>query len=195
MDKVSLDFSELFTEEKQAPRKPTDAFKTGNTTNISSESQNATERLTEGLARVSAFKLEKRAKKDQDERAEALRICREHQENTAKSQHLQSEILKGLTAGEDIYSLFLKAAKIISVTTANSLFYTQAEKDIIAVYGIGLQEKAPLSIELEQVQRRLDKLTEAVGREQDPDGRERIKRAITAHRARAGELARMIEKA
>lgn len=192
---TALDFSKLFAQEKQAPKTPVDAFNEGNTIETSSQSQNATTGLIEGLDGLPAFKLEKRAKKEHGEREEALRICKEYRENSKESSMLKCEILKGLKAGADIYSLFLKAAKAISLMTGESLFYTQAEKDLIAIYGIGLQEEAPLSVELEQVEKRLQRLTEALGREADPDNGERIKRAITAHKARATELRRMIEKA
>lgn len=194
-NKTALDFSKLFGQEKQAPKTPIDAFKEGDTIKPSSETQNAPTGLIGGLDGLPAFQLEKRAKKEHGEREEALRICKEHRENEKKSSMLQSEILKGLKAGADIYSLFLKAAKAISLMTGESLFYTQAEKDLIAIYGAGLQEKPPLTVELGQVEERLRRLTEALGREAEPDAQERIKRAVTAHEARAKELRRMIEKA
>lgn len=193
-NKSPLDFSGLFGEKKEAPKTPVDAFSKGDTIKVSSENSKAVTGLIGGLESVPAFKLEKRAKNERESREEALRICREHQQNTAKSQMLQSEILKGLKSGEDIYTLFLKAAKAISLMTGESLFYTQAEKDLIAIYGIGLQEKPPLAIELGNVQERLRRLTLAEEKEEDSDSRERIRRAITAHKARAGELQREIEK-
>lgn len=194
-EKVVLDFSKLFEPEKQAPESPVERLSEGNAYKVSSQNKKPATGQIEGLEGQGAYKLVKKAVTEKETREEALRICREHQKNTAQSQQTQSEILKGLKVGEDIYSLFLKAAKIISIMTDNGLFYTQAEKDLIAVYGIGLQEKPALSIELGQVQGRLQKLTEAEGREEDPDSKERIKRAITAHRARAAEIQRAIEKA
>ena len=115
-------------------------------------------------------------------------------ENTLISSTLQTQILKGLTAGEDVYSLFLKAAKVISLMTSNSLFYSQTEEDIKAIYGRGLQEKPPLQMELKEVQERLQRLKEAEKREQDKDSKERIQRAIQAHENKATELRGMIEK-
>lgn len=194
-DNVVLDYSGLFSQEKQAPKSPVDAVSQDNAGNLSSQKEKPATGRIEGLEREQARSLTLQAKKGKEDREEALRICREYQANTAKSQLYQSDILKGIKAGENIYSLFLKAAKIISFMTNNSLFYTQAEKDIIAIHGAGLQEQEALTIELGKVQERLQKLTEAEGREEDPDSRERIQRAITAHRARAGELERMIEKA
>ncbi len=195
MDNLSLDFSKLFEQEKTPSKTAVETSLEGDVINISSEKEKPATGQIGGLAGTSAFSLEKRAKKEQREREEAAKACREHIENTAKSQLLQSEILKGLKAGTDIYTLFLKAAKAVSLMTNNSLFYTQAEKDLIAVYGIGLQEKPPICKELEAVEGRLQRLTEAEGRETEPDNRERIRRAIKAHRARVEELGKLLHTA
>lgn len=42
------------------------------------------------------------------------------------SPQLQAEIIEGLQTGEDIYSLFLKAAQAISIMTADGAFLAQA---------------------------------------------------------------------
>ena len=194
MDNLSLDFSKLFEQEKTPSKKPVEPFYGDNASNLSSQKEKPATGQIGGLTGASVFWLEKRAKKEQRDREEAAIACREHIVNTAKSQLLQSEILKGLKAGADIYALFLKAAKAVSLMTNNSLFYTQAEKDLIAIYGIGLQEKPPLSIELEAVEGRLQRLREAEGRETDPDSRERIRRAVIAHKARAEELGGLLLK-
>ena len=57
-------------------------------------------------------------------------VYKEYQQNIKTSSQLQTEILKGARAGEDIYSLFLKAVKAISLMTSNTLFYSQIEGDI-----------------------------------------------------------------
>lgn len=79
--------------------------------------------------------------------------------------------------------------------TSNSLFYSQIEADIEAIYGRGLQHKPPLQKELQDTQERLQRLLEAEQREQPPDSRERIQRAIEAHRATIERLEDMIAKA
>lgn len=78
--------------------------------------------------------------------------------------------------------------------TSNSVFYSQTEEDLKAIYGRGLQEKPPLQMELEEVQERLQRLREAEKREQASDSKERIQRAIQAHENKATELRGMIEK-
>lgn len=177
-DSVILDFAGLFcrdTEEKQAPEKPV-------------------KRLVEGLESQQAKQLHLEAVREQEERKRTLEIYREYQQNIKTSSQLQTEILKGARAGEDIYSLFLKAVKAISLMTSNNLFYTQLEGDIRAIYGRGLQEAPAIDIELEQVVQRYIKLLEALEREPDGDSKDRIKRAITAHKNRIRELEALKEK-
>ena len=114
------------------------------------------EGLTEGLG---ALQLE--ADRNKAEKDRSLEICRRYQENIRKSEQLQTDILKGARAGEDIYSLFLKAVEAISCMTSNPLFLSQIEGDIKTIYGRGLQEPAPLRLELRETKKRLDRPREA----------------------------------
>lgn len=79
--------------------------------------------------------------------------------------------------------------------TSNSLFYSQIEADIGAIYGRGLQHKPPLQKELQETQARLQRLLEAEQREQPTDSRERIRAAIKANRATIERLEDMIAEA
>ncbi|MCD7837361.1 MAG: hypothetical protein LUG65_00420 [Clostridiales bacterium] len=131
------------------------------------------------------------------ERERSLAICKEYQQNIKTSGRLQTDILKGAQAGESIYSPFLKACKAVSLMTSNSLFYSQLESDIRAVCGYGLLGPLPLDIERETAQGRLQHLLDALERELDLDDRDRIQRAIKAHRAKIrakiAELDKLIE--
>lgn len=170
-----LDFSGLFTgepPEKQAPESPVEG-------------------LTECLEGQQAKKLFLDTQREREDHRRSLEVYKTYQENIKTSSQLQTDILKGLKAGEDVYSLFLKAAKAIALMTSNSLFYSQAEADLIAIYGRGLQEKPPLQRELQEAQKRLQRLLEAEQREQPPDSKERIHRAIEAHRKTIAELETM----
>lgn len=162
-----------FAGKKEAPKKPL-------------------ETLTEGLEGINKLQREADRKKQDIDRS--LAICREYQQNIKTSSQLQTEILKGARAGEDIYSLFLKAVKAVSLMTSNTVFYSQLEGDIRAIYGAGLQEAPALQIELQQVQERYKKLLEALEREPDGDSRERIKRAVKAHENRIAELETLIAR-
>lgn len=134
-----------------------------------------------------------KAQEQAAEKQRTIDIYKEYQSNTIKSSQLQAEILKGLNAGEDITTLFLKAAQAISTMTNDSIFYNQVKESITAIYGAGLQEKIPLNIELEQVEQRLFYLEEAALWN---EGGEllRIQRAITAHKEKAQRLRELIEK-
>ena len=134
-----------------------------------------------------------KAQEQTAEKQRTIDIYKEYQSNTIKSSQLQAEILKGLNTGEDITALFLKAAQAISAMTNDSVFYKQVKESITAIYGAGLQEDIPLSVELEQVEQRLMYLEEAALWN---EGGEllRIQRAIAAHKERSQRLRELIEK-
>lgn len=192
-DNVILDFTGLFSQEK-ATESPVEPLLGAGAINNPIEPQKPVQGQINGLEREQAKQLFLQASREQEDHRRSLEVYRTYQENIKTSSTLQTQILKGLKAGEDVYSLFLKAAKAISLMTSNSVFYSQTEEDLKAIYGRGLQEKPPLQIELEEVQGRLQKLIEADKREKDSDSKERIQRAIQAHKNKATELREMIEK-
>ena len=134
-----------------------------------------------------------KAQEQTAEKQRTIDIYKEYQSNAIKSSQLQAEILKGLNTGEDITALFLKAAQAISAMTNDSVFYKQAKESITAIYGAGLQEDIPLSVELEQVEQRLMYLEEAALWN---EGGEllRIQRAIAAHKERSQRLRELMKK-
>ena len=100
-----------------------------------------------------------------------------------------------MRAGEDIYSLFLKAVKAISLMTSNTVFYSQLEGDIKSIYGAGLLEPEPLKIEIQETQERLQRLQKALERDTEPaDSKQRIERAIQAHKDRISQLQGLIKE-
>ena len=194
---IVLDFAGLFSPiegEKQAPESPTEPLLRAVEYKTITEPQKPAERLTEGLEGQQAKKLYLDTQREREDRQRSLEAYRAYQETTKRSEQLQSEILKGIKAGEDVYSLFLKAAKAISLMTSNSVFYSQIEDDTRSIYGRGLNYKPPLQKELQEAQTRLQRLTEAEKRETETDSRERIKRAIEAPKRTIAELVTMIEQ-
>ena len=182
-----------FAGEKKAPKKPSETLKGEGEYKTPIEVKKPLETPTEGLEGINKLQREADRKKQDIDRS--LAICREYQQNIKTSSQLQTEILKGARAGEDIYSLFLKACKAISLMTANTVFYSRLEGDIRAIYGQGLLDPLPLQIELQQTQERLTRLREALNREIEPDAKERIQRAVKAHENRIAELEKQIAKA
>ena len=76
--------------------------------------------------------LQRRADNQRDTIARAAEVYRRYQDNIKATDTLQTEILKGVAAGEDIYQLFLKAVKALSLTVDNDLLYRQVERDLAA---------------------------------------------------------------
>ena len=171
-------------QEKQPSKTPTDELLGAEEYKTSAEQEHALKRQIEGLGA-----LQRKADQNKEEIDRNLEVYRTYQENIKRSGQLQTDILKGARAGEDIYSLFLKAVQAISCMTHNKTFYSQVEADLISIYGIGRQQPAPLKLELMDTQKRLDRLREAEQREPNIDS---IKRAITAHQNRIAELKALV---
>lgn len=181
-----------FAGEKKAPKKPSEEQKSEREYKTLAEPKKPLELNTEGLEGIRQLQREADRKKQDIDRS--LAIYREYQQNIKTSSQLQTELLKGARAGEDIYSLFLKAVKAISLMTSNNLFYNQLEGDIRAIYGRGLQEAPAIDIELEQVTERYIRLLSALEREPDGDSRDRIKQAVKAHENKIRELEALRER-
>lgn len=79
--------------------------------------------------------------------------------------------------------------------TAESVFYNQLEGDIKAIYGQGLLDPLALQIELQETQKRLQRLRKAFDREIEADAKARIQRAIRAHEAKIADLENLIMSA
>lgn len=195
-DNIVLDFAGLFsTGEKQPSKMPVEPLLTGREYKPIPEQKKPVEGLKNGLEGQQAKQLYLESQREAQDHQRSLEVYKAYQDNIKTSSQLQTEILKGIKAGEDIYSLFLKAAKAISLMTSNTAFYSQIEADTRAICGAGLNYKAPLQNELQEAQERLQRLLGAEQRETDAGSKERIKKAIQAHRERIAELEIQIDKA
>ena len=151
--------------------------------------KNAIQGNLEGLQGIAKIKLER----EQADNTRTAEVYKQYQQNIARSGQLRTNIIKGIKAGESPYKLLLKAVECISLMTGDSLLLTATREDIKSIYGVGLLEAEPLKIELEEVQKRLAKLEQAVTREGEPeDSRQRIQNAIKAHYARADQLQELL---
>lgn len=131
--------------------------------------------------------------REQQELDRAREVYRSYQDNIRAAGNMRADILKGVKAGEPAELLLLQACKIISAMTGDRLFSDQIERDLIAVYGYGQQAAGALQMELEQVQQRLHNMQQALERELEPDCRQRIQRAIAAHKEKENSLQSLIE--
>lgn len=195
---IALDFTGLFREgggEKRLSVSPVEPHFTHTEYETLSKEEKPAESRTEGLEDIPARKLLLQSQRAKEKARRTHEVYQTYQENIRQSETLQAEILKGARAGEDIYSLFLKAVDAISRMTSNELFRTQIEADLRSIYGAGLLQPKPLELELDETRERLRRLQEAELMEQPPDSKARVRAAITAHQRRVAELEDLIRKA
>ena len=119
---------------------------------------------------------------------QAKEVYKEHQENIRKVGQLDTEILKGLQNGENLAILFLKAVKAMTLCTGNKAEYDIIESTLLSVYGAGLHEKEVVSVSVDAVQNRLDRLKKALTEVTDSNDRSRIEQAIQAHQKQLEQL-------
>ena len=155
--------------------------------------QKASQRATEGTETAGRLLAQYRQEKAEHERT--LEVYREYQKNIRESGSLRTDILKGAKAGEPPVALLLKAVKCISLMTGDTVFYSQLEGDIKSIYGAGLLEPEPLKIEIQETRERLQRLQKALERDTEPaDSKQRIERAIQAHKDRISQLQGLIKE-
>lgn len=194
---INLDFSGLDSITLQTAKKDfKEFFKDEGVEKIPIEDEISPEKANlspqeELVEKVALARLD-RAKKDHKH---TLEMYKDHQNNIRQAGQLQTELTKGVRAGEPAYTLLLKAIKAISFMTGNKTFYSQIYKDIKAIYGEGLKEQVPIEWELDEVKERLANMRDAIEREAtEADSKERIKKAIEAHEKREHELLELLEK-
>lgn len=116
------------------------------------------------------------------QRNDIKQIYATYQQNITRAGTLRSDILKGIRLGEDPLALLLKALECISLMTGDKTLYTQSKGDILAIYGWGLEEPAPLELELGEVRKRLAMLTRPeLTASTSPDATIRLIKAVNAH--------------
>ena len=192
MEKNRLDFSGLFSDKppeikKSPPETPSERFfSKGNDFTLPEEkTENG---HVEGTKKL-LIQYEQ-AKADRKSRADAY--LKYHQ-NALKSAELQTAIIKGLNEGQDLTTLFLQAVQAISVMTDCADFYRIVAETVKTVYGLGFKENTALSVELADVEERLDNLQEAY-LWAESDEKRRIKKAIEAHQNRVAQINKMINE-
>lgn len=135
-------------------------------------------------------------RRQQEDHKQIQEAYKAYQDNIKQSGDLRAEILRGIKSGESTPTLLLKAVECISNMTGDKLFYTQAEKDIKAIYGEAFLSGESLELELVEVEERLSMLKKAYKREDIDEGdKERITMAIKSHEKRQETIKALIERA
>lgn len=131
----------------------------------------------------------------QEENRRLSEMYKRQSENIRKSEALRTKVQKGIAAGVDTFTLLLQAMECISLMTGDTVFYDQGKADLVAIYGEGFLQAAPLQEELNAVDGRIARMMEALMRAPDQDTRQRIERAIKAHQDKADYLRRLMGRA
>lgn len=124
-----------------------------------------------------------------------LDVYKMYLKNVRLTEELQSDIIRGAKAGEDPFSLLLKAVKAISLMTGSDVLYRDVELSMRAVYGASLGEPGPIRIELANTQERLEKIRAAAAVTGEGDTLERMKQAIKAHEQAIARLKEQLGEA
>lgn len=109
---------------------------------------------------------------------------KQRESDLARAHQLRDEVMQGLHAGEPAERLLLKAIESMALTENDTVSFAEAKQTMIAVYGDALAQKVPLQIELEEFQKRRERIKESYERFQnteEPDTLERMLNAIRTH--------------
>lgn len=136
------------------------------------------------------------AERDELERAASIgtEAAQQLARATAASEKGRCDILKGLAAGKDIYTLFAAACECIGKTTGDTAFSTQAAEYVRTVYGAALGAASPLRAELEAVEGRAGKIRAYMEREDiSSSDRDTAGRAYRAHLREAERIREQLD--
>lgn len=136
------------------------------------------------------------AERDELERAASIgtEAAQQLARATAASEKGRCDILKGLAAGKDIYTLFAAACECIGKTTGDTAFSAQAAEYVRTVYGAALGAASPLRAELEVVEGRAGKIKAYMEREDiSSSDRDTAGRAYRAHLREAERIREQLD--
>ena len=128
--------------------------------------------------------LERQQAQTKADQARAFDVYKQYQQNTILTETLDTEIIKGLQAGEPLPCLFLKAMKAFYLCKGAENALPIIEDTLLTVYGTGLKEAEVRAMQAEQVQQRLDNLKKAYTAADTDSEKKRLQQAIKAHERR-----------
>ena len=128
--------------------------------------------------------LERQQAQTKADQARAFDVYKQYQQNTILTETLDTEIIKGLQAGEPLPSLFLKAMKAFYLCKGAENALPIVEDTLLTVYGTGLKEVEVRAMQADQIQQRLDNLRRAYTAADTDREKRRLQQAIKAHESR-----------
>ena len=130
---------------------------------------------------------------DESDGARQLKLYTNWQNSYGKARIIKQEIMTGITKGDNIYPLFLKALQAIAELTDDQQLHDQAGKIVPAVYGDILQEPALLRDELDEIERRIEWARKALARPIIKAGKvSHIRRTMKTLQERRRELLKVL---
>ena len=187
---TNLDFSGIDKISNKKEKKNTDTMATQShsnklKTNNTINSKNGLNGQLEGLEDKTLF--HRQIERQNKHISMAREVYSTYQENIKLSELKRSKILKGVAGGEDIYSLFLEAIKIISLMTDDESYYDQIKKDLMTI-GRATDNKPVIEIEIKEAKQQLEQLEKAMTTTNTEEDKRRLQRAIKRHRDRIESL-------
>ena len=128
--------------------------------------------------------LERQQAQTKEDQERAFDVYKQDQQNIMLTGQLDTEIIKGLQAGEPLPSLFLKAMKAFYLCKGAENALPIIEDTLLTVYGTGLKEAEVIAMQADQIQQRLDNLRRAYTAAYTDSDRKRLQQAIRAHENR-----------
>ena len=150
--------------------------------NIERAKEDFTDNQTSSTAARSP--LERQQAQTKADQARAFDVYKQYQQNTILTETLDTEIIKGLQAGEPLPCLFLKAMKAFYLCKGAENALPIIEDTLLTVYGTGLKEAEVRAMQADQIQQRLDNLRRAYTAADTDSDRKRLQQAIRAHENR-----------
>lgn len=183
-----IDFSAL--DAISAPSAPTTHEQGGGGKLSTPDPTSANRGNSDGLER-----LQREADQNKDGRERARDVYKAYQANILAAGTLKSDILKGIDRGESLFNLLLQAGEVIARTTNDSVFAGVLRRKLVEVRGLGLGDPEALDGERLAIEKRLEKLHNALERERGTEQESGIKWAIRAHEQERQRIEKLLEQA
>lgn len=128
--------------------------------------------------------------------AEGLEAQKRLAEATKAAERGKTAILKGIRAGENVYSLLDAACKVIAAATGDQSFRDQAAREIRVICGWACGEIPPLQTELEAVRDRTRRIKQYLDQTEGipPQEQSILLQALREHQETVRQLEDMLKK-
>lgn len=195
---MGIDTSALFGNGARGDYKPVEPVLLEGYTETPKSNKNGCNRHTEPQNSIPEAGVPTRLQREADRKRETEKKyfegLQDYQKNIQKAGQLRTDIIKGAAAGQDTTTLFLKAAKCISLMTGDGVFYDTLQETVRTVHGRAYKDPVPLQQERKEIEERLRKLRDAITRSDTEREKQRLQTAIQAHEKQLRKLEQTLEE-